>query len=65
LILGKFHVNLRKIQSAHSSVFHLFSCQMGRERRDKGKAVEPPKKKKSKEQKEWDRAIAVADASDT
>ena len=35
---------------------------MGRERRDKGKAVEQPKKKKIKEQKEWNRAIAAIDA---
>ena len=35
---------------------------MGRECRDKDKAVEQPKKKKKKEQKEWDRVIAAVDA---
>jgi hypothetical protein len=46
--------------SSHSIIFYHFFSQMAGDKR-KGKAVAEPKKKKSKQQKEWERVLAVPD----
>jgi hypothetical protein len=46
--------------SSHSIIFYLFLSQMAGDKW-KGKAVAEQKKKKSKQQKEWERVLAVPD----
>jgi hypothetical protein len=46
--------------SSHSIIFYHFLSQMAGDKR-KGKAVAEPKKKKTRQQKEWDRVLAVPD----
>jgi hypothetical protein len=46
--------------SSHSIIFYLFLSQMAGDKR-KGKAIAEQKKKKSKQQKEWERVLAVPD----
>jgi hypothetical protein len=46
--------------SSHSIIIYCFLSQMAGDKR-KGKAVAEPKKKKSKQQKEWERVLAVPD----
>jgi hypothetical protein len=46
--------------SIHSIIIYLFLSQMADDKR-KGKAVVEPKKKKSRQQKEWERVLAVPD----
>jgi hypothetical protein len=46
--------------SIHSIIFYLFLSQMAGDKR-KSKAVSEPKRKKSRQQKEWERVLAVPD----
>jgi hypothetical protein len=46
--------------SSHSINFYRFLSQMAGDKR-KGKAVAEPKKKKTRQQKEWERVLAVPD----
>jgi hypothetical protein len=47
--------------SSHSIIFYRFLSQMASDKR-KGKAVaEPKKKKKTRQQKEWERVLEVPD----
>jgi hypothetical protein len=46
--------------SSHSIIIYRFLSQMAGDKR-KGKAVAEPKKKKTGQQKEWERVLAVPD----
>jgi hypothetical protein len=46
--------------SSHSIIFYRFLSQMASDKR-KGKAVAEPKKKKTRQQKEWERVLEVPD----
>jgi hypothetical protein len=50
----------RLFVSSHSIIIYHFLSQMAGDKR-KGKAVVEPKKKKTKQQKEWERVLAVPD----
>jgi hypothetical protein len=48
--------------SSHSIIiYHFFSQMTGDKRKGKGKAVAEPKKMKTRQQKEWERVLAVPD----
>jgi hypothetical protein len=46
--------------SSHSIIFYRFLSQMASDKR-KGKVVAEPKKKKTRQEKEWERVLAVPD----
>jgi hypothetical protein len=53
----------RLFVSSHSIIIYHFLSQMAGDKR-KGKAVSEPKKKKTRQQKEWERVLAVPDTQE-